>query len=323
MEWAASPCSGVDMTIRKVDFKADGRNIRETFTGSYIQTVTRTSRKVIVQAYPVTNLTGTVTFQALSDNKTDTAIEIMQSPLLPQLGNYFVDEKGVVWRSLLYKERAPRYIGVLGNFFLWEVTYTLEGTNSQNNAEQEDTTVLLNFNASIETFDEAGTVDLDGKYNTNSFGLFFDDPLIYKRGILNLEYSRTEYSTPLSTMLNYLGCINSENLWGFSRGTVRLADMSYTANVTKESTSYDVKYKLQYRPDGWGVTKVNSSYYYRGQDGNIYRALNADGSPNETPILIALDGTPLSSMTMPPSISFRVYDYANLADLDLPNPFNL
>lgn len=310
------------MSVVKADVKADGRNIRESFTGSYIRVVTRNSQGITVNWYPMTNISGSVVYAAFSDSPQDSSMNVMQSALLPSLGNFYVDERGVAWNGVVYTDRTARYIGPRGNYFLWEVSYTLGGSPKREAEEDEEDSVLLNFDASVETYDEAGGVDLDYKYNMNSLGFFFEDPLIFKRGILNLNFQRREYANPLSTLTAYIGCINSAELWGFPPHTVRLADMSYSSTVTESETTYDVSYRLQYKPATWNVVKANSSYYY-AYNGDLYRALNDDGSPRESPVLIAVDGSLLASGIAPPTRTFRVYQTADLNELGLPDPFEL
>lgn len=310
------------MSVVKADVKADGRNIRESFTGSYIRVVTRNASGITVNWYPMTNVSGSVVWAAFSDSPQDSSMNVMQSSRLPSLGNNYVDERGVAWAGVIYTDRTARYIGPRGNYFLWEVSYTLGGAPKRETGEDEEDSVLLNFDASVETYDEAGGVDLDYKYNMNSLGFFFEDPLIFKRGILNLNFQRREYSNPLSTLTAYIGCINSVDLWGFPPHTVRLADMSYSSTVTESETTYDVSYRLQYKPATWNVVKANSSYYY-AYNGDLYRALNDDGSPRESPVLIAVDGSVLASGVAPPTRTFRVYQTADLNDLGLPDPFEL
>lgn len=310
------------MAVVKTDVKADGRNIRESFTGSYIRVVTRDSSGITVNWYPITSVSGTVVYAAFSDSPQDASLDVMHSSRLPSLGAVYVDERGVAWPGVTYSERTARYIGVRGNYFLWEVTYTLTGSTQEQPEGGDEESVILNFDASVETYDEADGVDLDYKFNTNSLGFFFEDPLIFKRGILNLNFQRREDSNPLTTMMNYLGCINSETLWNFPPATVRLADMSYTSTVTETATTYDVTYRLQYKTATWNILKANTSYYY-AYNGSLYRALNDDGSPRETPLLIGVDGSVLPSGVAPPTRSFRVYPYADLNDLNLPDPFEL
>lgn len=313
------------MSVVKADVKADGRNIRESFTGSYVRVVTWDSQgRPIVNWYPLTNISGSVTYAAFSDDPADSSMNVMQSARLPALGAYYCDERGTTWAGVTYSDRSARYIGPRGNYFMWEVSYTLSGSPKRESSgeEEEEDTVILNFDASVETYDEADGVDLDNKYNVNSLGFFFEDPLIFKKGILNLNYQRREYSNPLSTILNYLGCINGSGLWGFPIGTVRLSDMSYSSTVTESETTYDVTYRLQYKTAGWNIVKANSSYYYT-YNGQMYRALNNDGSPKETPVLIAVDGSLLADGVAPPTRSFRIYNYADLNDLNLPSPFDL
>lgn len=309
----------------KTEYKADGRNVRFTFSGTYVRVVTTTARGVNVAKYPINNVSGSVVILAISDNPRDTAFDVAYSPRLPQLGSAYVDERGFVHRDVVFKDFSPRFVGAYGGGYLWEITYTIEGATSNSTAETqdggEDATTILNFSAQIEQTDVAGGVDLDGKWNVNSLGLFFEDPLIFKSGILALNYSRREYSNPLLKLANFTNAINATPVWWAPPRTLRVADITTTITETEASTSYDVSYKLAYKPDGWDLIKPNSSYYVR--NGNTYaRALNADGSPTDAPVFIAADGTQLTTGT-PPSRSFRVYPLADLNLLNLPDPRRL
>lgn len=315
------------MSVVKAGFKADARNLKETFTGSWIRVVTYNTSGVNVTKIPIVELSGQVTYVALSNASQDTCFDVMHSRLLPQLGDYYTDEHGNQYDGIIYKDRTPRFIGCQGNLWAWEITYTVEGLTSQKtsfSSEQDgnEETTILDFSASVETVDEAYAADFDGKWNCNSLGFFFDDPLIYKRGILNLSYTRQEHDNPLSALMVYYGCINSSEIWGFEPHTLLVADISYTVTVTDQRTTYNVTYKLQYKSTGWDTVKANSSYYYK--DGSeLLRVLNDDGSPAENPALIAVDGRILDYGATVPTRTFRTYQTADLNELDLPSPWDL
>ena len=306
----------------KAEYKTDGRNVRLTFSGTYVRVVTKTARGVNVAKYPINNVSGSVVIQAVSDNPRDTAFDVAYSPRLPQLGSAYVDERGHVHGDVFFKDFSPRFVGAYGGGYLWEITYTVEGTTSNSTVDtqdgNEDATTILNFSAQIEQTDVASAVDFDGKWNVNSLGLFFEDPLIFKSGILALNYSRREYSNPLLKLAGFTNTINATTVWWCPPRTLRVADITTTITETEASTTYDVSYKLAYKPDGWDLVKPNSSYYVRS--GNTFsRALNTDGSPTDSPVFIATDGTRLTTGT-PPSRSFRVYPLADLNLLNLPDP---
>ena len=314
------------MAVVKAGFKADSRNLKETFTGSWVRIVTYNTQGVTVSRIPIVEISGQVTYLACSNAPQDTCFDVMHSRLLPQLGDFYTDEHGNQYDGIIYKDRTPRFIGCQGNLWGWEITYTVEGLTSQKTSftEQDgsEETTILDFSASVETVDEAYAADFDGKWNCNSLDFFFDDPLIYKRGVLNLSYTRQEYDNPLTVLMNYYGCINSEELWGFAPHTLLVSDITYTVNVTDQRTTYNVTYKIQYKATGWDTTKANSSYYYKsGTD--LLRVLNDDGSPSENPALIAVDGTILENGDTVPSRTFRTYPEADLSELDLPSPWDL
>ena len=310
----------IDVLV-KADFKVDGRNVRLTFSGSFVRVVTKSARGVSIQKYPINNVSGSVVVVALSDDKRDTAFDVCYSPRVPQLGSAYVDERGVTHTDIIFKDFSPRFVGPRGNFFEWEITYTIAGVTSATTTEtpqSNDASTILSFSAQIEQEETAGAVDLDGKYNVNSLGLFYDDPLIFKRGTLAMKYSRREYTNPLALIPTFTNAINSRAMWFCDVGTLRVVDITATINESVNETSYNVDYNLAFRPQGWAVVKPNSSYYIRSGN-NLTRALNSDGSPTETPTLIALDGTPLTTGT-PPYRAFRVYPFADLTALDLPDP---
>ena len=307
------------MGVLKATFKIGGTTIKQTYTGAFIRVVIHDSSGITVNKYPIYNVSGTVTYCVLTDDATATDFQILNSVLLPVLGSRYVDQKGNVYNGVFYKDNTARYIAPVGNGYLWEVTYNVSGDFS-NVEPPEDSETILTFSASIELQDEARAVDLRGDYNANSIGLFFDDPLIIKRGILNLNYQRREYSNPINKITNYTNHINSAEIWGFPAGTVLCSSISASITMTETETAYDVSYALQYNPNSWHVAKANSSYYVLGSNGYT-RAMNYDGSPAETPRFIALNGAELPGGTAPLWRTFQVYPYADLNDLDLPDPF--
>lgn len=270
----------------------------------------------------MTNITGVISYAVFSDTAQEASLHVMQSSHLPVLGNYYVDEGGVIWRGVYYIDRSARFIGPHGNFYLWEVNYTLGGSRQFDHSEDAEQTFLLSFEATFEDMEESGVVDLDGRFNMNTLGEYLHEPLRFKRGVMNLTFRRREFANPLNNCARYRGRINSEPLFGFPPHTVRLADMSYSSTVTESETTYDVLYRLQYDALTWDVVKPNSSFYYRA-NGLIHRVLNEDGSPSETPALVSEQGIIIPTGSSPPLLTFRVYDEADLNDLALPDPFEL
>ena len=310
------------MTVVKAELKADGRNLRETFAGAWVRAITTNASGITVNKWPMTKVSGSAVYLVFSDSPTETALGVMRTNLLPTLGTTYVDEGGIAYPGVTYTDRTPRYVGPRGNYFAWEVSYTISGETTNAGSGSEQPTTLLTFDCSAETYEEASMTDLHGFHNVNTLGQFFDDPLMFERGILNMNYKRREYRNPLALMLNLLGSTNDATLWGLPPGTVKFSDMSWDATVTDAGTEYDVSYRLQYKTVGWNVRKANAGYYYVA-NGSQYRALNADGSPTETPVLLAASGALLPLNASPFFRSFQVCPRANLLALGLPNPFTL
>ena len=311
--------------IVNYDLKTTGRAVKQRFDGQYLTTTTviNGGESVYTRTTPVVKTTGQVIYLVDVDSKFDSPISILQDKRLPQLGANYV-ENGVVYWNVYYVEATPRFIGPVGNLWQWEITYTLGGDFA--NAPQSETgnneLTLLSFNANIELEDVAGAVDLNGQWNANSIGDMFLDPLIYKNGILVLNYARREYDNPLGIVRDYFQKVNNAAWYTFAAGTVKADNISFSATQTTNQTYYDVNYTLKYRPTGWTIDKANSGLYYMS-GGTKHRALNNDGSPTDTPILLALDGSKLSAGATVPVKSFVVHAGADFSGLDLPDPFSL
>lgn len=315
------------MGVVSIDVKKDGRQIKQTFTGSYLTQILIAGSNYQKTTTPVVKTSGQIVYSVLVDRKDAQPITILSDYRLPQLGAQYV-ENGVIIKGVNYMDATPRFIGPRGRFWEWEVAYTLGGefsnapTSGSSSSGGEKAATLLNFSTSMELEDYAVAADLDGVWNCNSIGEFFADPLIVKTGILSLNYSRREYQNPLVKIKNYFQTVNNAAIWGFAAGTLKVADISFSAAQTTEETTYDVQYKIQYRPKGWNVEKANSGLYYNNGT-SIVRALNNDGSPVDQPILLALDGTKLASGAAVPMRSYRVNNLADFAGLDLPSPFEV
>lgn len=308
------------MSVVSIELKKDGRQIKQSFTGSWRTTITTVGSTTIRRTTPVVKTSGQVVYVVRADKPDELPITLLADPRLPQLGATYV-ENGVVFYGVYYSDATPRFIGPRGRHFEWEITYSIGGDFSKSDETQEETT-LLSFSTSTELEDYASASDLDGLWNCNSLGEFFADPLIFKTRILTMQYQRREYSNPLWKVRDYNQRVNSAALWGFDAGTLKVADLSFSATATTAETTYDVSYKIQYRPRGWSVEKANAGFYYLSGS-SVYRALNEDGSPTESPVLLAANGTRLPSGATPPMRSFRVYQLADLAELDLPDPFSI
>lgn len=302
------------MAVIKAELAAGGRQIKGTFNGYYINGVGQF------------NISGTVNFIVYSDTKDESPVSLLLSPMLPQIGALYV-EGGHVFRRVIYKDATPRFTGIEGNYYRWDVTYTLEGISSGNeNVNDTDggTTedpVLLNFSISAEKEEYASAYDLDGVPNCNSLGEFFADPITFNDAIVNFNFSRKEYANPLPMINAFWQAHNGAPFWGFDVGTLKVAEITASAAQKWSGTEWDVSYKLQYRRRGWAVEKANTGYYCKVGT-TIARATNADGSPTDAPIILNLDGTKWTSGTIPCRY-FRTTYPRDFSLLGLPNPFLL
>lgn len=315
------------MSIISVSLKRDGRQVRQKFEGQWRKTIRTINQggdvTIITTNTPVVKTSGQVVFIVDVTDKEEQPIAILQDRRLPQLSANYV-ENGVVYWGVYYVDAVPRFIGSAGSYWRWEITYTLGGefSNAPQPTPGSDAETILTFSTSSELEEVASAVDLNGNWNVNSIGDFYEDPIVYKTGILNLNYSRREYSNPLSTIFDYFQTVNDATWYSFPAGTVLCSDISYRATETTADTTYEVDYKLQYRRAGWNVEKANSGLYYL-YNGSKVRALNADGSPTEEPVLLALDGSRLAPGASPVFQTFVVHPSADFYGLGLPNPFSL
>lgn len=309
------------MSVVKVELKKDGRNIKKSFTGQ-TRTIVRSSGSTVERwTEPVVKVSGQVVFVVTATRPDELPLTLMSSPQLPQVGALYM-EGGTVFANVFYVDGQPRFLGPRGNYWEYEVAYTLGGDFTTSNSGGYSEETLLSFSTSVELEDWASAVDLDGLWNCNSIGDFFADPIVFKTGILTMQYRRREYSNPLSLVEDYFQAVNSAAWHGFPVGTVKVADISFSATQSQTGTTYDVDYKLQYRPRGWAVDKANSGFYYLVNGARV-RALNDDGSPTDQPILLALDGSRLPPGGTVPFRTFRVNALADLNGLDLPNPYEI
>lgn len=315
------------MAVISVSLKKDGRQVRQKFEGQWRRiirtinnggTITTTSENT-----PIVKTTGQVVYIVDVSRKDEQPISILQDRRLPQLAANYV-ENGVVYWGVYFVDAVPRFIGPAGSYWRWEVTYTLGGefSNAPQQTVNSGAETILSFSTSSELEENASAVDLDGKWNANSLGDFFADPIVYKTGILTLNYSRREYSNPLPLIFDYFQTVNNASWYGFAAGTVLCSDISFRATETTSETTYDVDYKLQFRRKGWNVEKANSGLYYL-YNGSKVRALNDDGSPADEPILLAANGSKLPPGGTPVFQSFRVHPLADFDGLGLPDPFSL
>lgn len=302
------------MTVVKAELAVGGRNIKGTFNGYYVNRVGQW------------NISGGIKYIAYSDTADESPVRLLQSPLLPQIGNLYV-EGGTVFRRIIFKDATPRFVGVEGRFYKWEIDYSLEGINANQNettnddGETQEDSVLINFSISAEKEDYNSAFDLDGLPNCNSLGEFFADPIVFKTGICNLNFRRTEYQNPLWKIDEFFETHNDAPFWGFPEGTLKVSEITADATQRLSGTEWDVSYKIQFRKRGWTTEKANTGYYCR-EDGYIVRATNADGSPTDAPVILNVDGTRWTSGTIPMR-HFRTTYPADFSRLGLPNPFSL
>lgn len=291
------------------ELKAGGRQIKKTF-----------------EANGRSKISGQMVFVVICDDATVLPLTLLGDSRLPQVGEIYV-EGNQKFNDVYYLDATPRFVGRRANGYEWEIVYTLGGfdqpestRNNDDNRGKDET--LLQFSTSVELEDVATACDLDGKWNCNSNGEFFADPLTFKSGILTMQYQYKEYANPLETVKAYFQCVNGADWYGFPKHSVKVADISFSATQTSSGTTYDTTYKLQYRAKGWDVLKADSGFYY-WQNQRLYRAMNADGSPTNEPVLLDGYGGLLASGNSPVFRPYRVYPEANLYGLELPNPFSL
>lgn len=303
------------MTVVKAQLKAGGRDVKGTFNGYYIN------------GEGQFNISGTVTFVAYCTEKDESPVGILLSPLLPQIGALYV-EGGRVFPRIVYKDGTPRFMGVEGRYYRWEVVYTLEGrasdteTVNSTDGETVEDPILLNFSLSAEKEEYASAYDLDGIPNCNSLGEFFADPIMFNDAIVNFNFSRKEFRNPIPIINAYWQAHNAAPTWGLAPGTLKVAEITTNATQKFSGTEWDVSYKIQYRRRGWAVEKANTGMYYNVGGGVMTRALNADGSPTDAPVILNLDGTKWTGGTVPCRY-FRTTYPMNFDGLGLPNPFLL
>lgn len=302
------------MSVIKADLAAGGRQIKGVFNGYYINGVGQFL------------ISGTVKFVVYSDTRDESPVSLLMSPLLPQIGALYV-EGGRVFRRIIYKDATPTYVGIEGNYFRWEVTYTVEGINngddptSDSSGNGAEDPVLLNFSITAEKEEYNSAYDLDGKANCNSLGEFFADPIAYNNAIVNFNFTRKEFVNPLGKMNAYWETHNAGTFWGLRPATLKVAEITANATQKLSGTEWEVSYKIQYRRRGWLQEKANTGYYCRTSWG-IERAVNEDGSPTDAPVILNADGTRWTGGEVPVTY-FRTTYPADFSGLNLPNPFYL
>lgn len=306
------------MIIQRWDVKKDGRQIKKTFTGKWLN------------GEPVVKISGSLVLVVITsrpDLLPLTLLDLMREAGAPAVGDVYTEGSAWIERTF-YADATPRFIGPNGAGWEWEVTYSIGGvyvdapTPTNSNESNDSNETLLTFTSSIELEDYASAADLNGEWNCNSNGEFFADPLIFKNGVLTMVYNYREYANPLETSRRFFQKVNADAWYSFPAGSVKCADINFTATQTAQETYYDTTYKLQYRPLGWTVDKANSGFYYLNGS-SLTRALNADGSPTSEPVLLNAQGGLLASGNPPVIKRFVVNASENFDDLNLPDPFSL
>ncbi|MBR5243733.1 MAG: hypothetical protein IKW13_05815 [Thermoguttaceae bacterium] len=315
------------MGVVKADLREDGREIDFERIGRW------------ANGKQIFAVSGRLVYDVYVDSPLDGPATIATSPVLPRQGSWYV-ENGLVYVGVRVGKISPRFVGPDGKLFLWRATFPVEGRTSKtiragddsaSDAETPETedgaetstddAVLLTFSASIATEDYSLPADLNGRFNVNSLGEWFADPIIYKSGVLELRYRREEFSNPLAKICDFHNATNSDAWGGFAPGTLK-AEITYSAETRAESTSFDVDYKISWRPRGWNDVKANAGLYAKSGE-RVVRVTNADGSPTESPVLLAADGTRLPTGSEPLYLTFRTMFPKPFAALGLPSPFEI
>lgn len=310
-------------TIQSWDYKKDGQQVKKTYTGKVVTNYRG-------ETTPVVKISGTVTIVVLTTKANIKPLALLslledlpEQSRPPRVGDVYTE--GNAWTErTFYVDATPRLVGPRGALWEWEVQYAVGGVyvDDPTDPQQPQDETLLQFSATVDLEDYATACDLDGRWNVNSAGDFYADPLVFKSGILNLTYQYREYENPLWKSRDFFQAVNLGDWYGFPQGTVKVADISFNSTTTlQRGTYYDVTYKLQYRPRGWAIEKADAGFYFLSF-GRYVRALHADGSPTEEPILLNGSGAPLNSGD-PVFRYFRMNVLTNLYALDLPDPFSL
>lgn len=337
------------MTVKYAELKKNGRQVKQTFAGTWTTYIVTNGSTTERFTYPNVKVSGQVVYCVYCTEPIESPLQILNtnSVGLPQCGDVYVEpyQSGGGWQTrvfpnVYFKTATPRFVGPRGALWLWEVSYDVDGitTEKPTTEEGDETTetTTLTFSTSMSVEEYASAVDIRGYPNCSTLGEFFADPLMLKYGVLSMSYRRKEYSNPLSTMMTYYKCVNSSALWGFPAGTVLLDDASFTATRLLDSngdeySEYDATYKFSYKRGyggaGWNIVKANAGLYCKTSSNAIVRALNNDGSPSDQPVLLSAAGLRLDSLTPgatanPYMLSFQVYPSADLSALGLPSPFD-
>lgn len=250
-------------------------------------------------------------------------LKVLETQGLPKVGDKYA-ESDFIFRNTFYTDADPKYDGYRNGKHTYHITYTITGEEVENKEKEEKEEQIISITLGTEEDPYSVPVDLDGKWNRNSAGEFFNDPLTVKCGIATFTFTRKEFRNPYHRALQFWNTINSSTLWGFLRHHLRCTKILPSLTYTNKKAYWNVIYELQFRALSWIERRVDCGYYVRGNGNTLYRAMNADGSPTDQPILLNGYGGPLDTRTRiePVYKEFRTYQEADLSLLNLPNPFD-
>lgn len=299
------------MAVVKVERQARSRLARIEWTGKKLNGV------------PVVKPAGQYVYDVYSDDPNDNEWVMFQDFRLPQMGERFVID-GIPLGGVWVKDMTPTFIERSGNLYLWEFSYELSGdfnggqTSTGDDAEDE-TVVEDGFSFSATFEDVASKYDLDNKFNVNTLGEWFADPINLKRGVLEFTYTRTERRNPVLLSRQYSNCVNATEWHGFAPGTIYCDWITGSRQTTAEGDKFQNQYVLRWKEAGWTTTRANAGNYAM-INGVVQRVLNVDGSPRQEPVLLDATGAVLAANEEPYILTFRTTGAAELNDLGLPDP---
>lgn len=265
---------------------------------------------------------GSVEYRAYCDSPSDHPYSFYTSSKLPQPGSLYRDS------GVRYTGFSTSYDGRRDGFFCWRLSYSLgglpedsAGDAASSDGENEAGETILTIDASPESETCALPFDLDGTPNVNSLGEWFDDPLNVEFGRLALTFRRRETANPWPRALEFWNAINAEPIWGCDVATLKVKAIVPTLELTTGGRRWNVSYSIVYRSLGWLVKRADAGFYATGTTG-VYRILNDDGSPKESPTLLNGAGAELAPGASPVYRTFRVNPWKDFGALNLPNPFD-
>lgn len=281
------------------------------------------STSVYVNGLNIVKVAGSVTYNVVIDSPEQAPVAASGDPRLPRLGSTY-SERGSELTGTTYLRLNASQTGRCGKYFLWKYKYSLGTVSNAAATTQEKDGTILTISASTEAEQVANACDLDGVWNVNSLGEWYQEPLNVNYGILTFTFVRREYENPWLKAMDFWETINDGQTWGvFPAASLKVASIIPTMTQTESQTYWDVNYQIKYRALGWLLKKANCGFYARSPLlPNPYRILNSDGSPVESPALLNVDGSLLPPGAAPIFQTFRLNRYADFNDLNLPSPFD-